>query len=74
MINMGNDEFILSLRKNYPQCNIENDQLGKKIKDLMIMQRFYREINYVNGKLKEIVCQQQNYLRLLHSFRLIGKF
>lgn len=31
MINMGNDEFILYLRKNYQQCNIENDQLGKRI-------------------------------------------
>lgn len=31
MINMGNDEFILYLRKNHQQCNIENDQLGKRI-------------------------------------------
>ena len=31
MINMGNDEFILYLRKNHRQCNIENDQLGKRI-------------------------------------------
>lgn len=31
MINMGNDEFILYLRKNYPNCNTENDQLGRRI-------------------------------------------
>jgi hypothetical protein len=29
-IKMGNDEFILYIRKNY-QCNIENDMLGKDI-------------------------------------------
>lgn len=30
-ITMGNDEFILYVRKNYPECSITNDQLGKRI-------------------------------------------
>jgi hypothetical protein len=31
VIKMGNDEFILYIRKNYPDCKISNDQLGKQI-------------------------------------------
>lgn len=31
MIRMGNDEFILYIRKNHPECKITNDQLGKRI-------------------------------------------
>jgi hypothetical protein len=30
-ITMGNDEFILYIRKNYPSCDITNNQLGKRI-------------------------------------------
>jgi transcriptional regulator with XRE-family HTH domain len=30
-ISMGNDEFILYIRKNYPDCATSNDQLGKRI-------------------------------------------
>jgi transcriptional regulator with XRE-family HTH domain len=30
-IQMGNDEFILYIRKNYPNCATNNDQLGKRI-------------------------------------------
>jgi hypothetical protein len=30
-IQMGNDEFILYIRKNYPKCLATNDTLGKKI-------------------------------------------
>ena len=30
-IQMGNDEFILYIRKNYPSCSLTNDQLGKQI-------------------------------------------
>ena len=30
-IQMGNDEFILYIRKNHPDCAISNDDLGKKI-------------------------------------------
>lgn len=30
-INIGNDELILHIRKNYRNCVITNDQLGKKI-------------------------------------------
>lgn len=30
-IKMGNDEFILFIRKNYPNCKISNGDLGKKI-------------------------------------------
>ena len=30
-ITMGNDEFILYIRKNHPDCSITNDQLGKRI-------------------------------------------
>lgn len=30
-ITMGNDEFILYIRKKYPECSITNDNLGKKI-------------------------------------------
>jgi hypothetical protein len=30
-IKMGNDEFILYIRKNYPECKITNDMLGKDI-------------------------------------------
>ncbi|HEY6871401.1 MAG TPA: hypothetical protein VI298_01610 [Geobacteraceae bacterium] len=30
-ITMGNDEFILFIRKNFPNCRIPNDQLGKTI-------------------------------------------
>jgi hypothetical protein len=30
-IKMGNDEFILHIRKNFPNCAISNDQLGKRI-------------------------------------------
>ena len=30
-IRMGNDEFILHIRKFYPNCEISNDQLGKSI-------------------------------------------
>jgi hypothetical protein len=29
-IKMGNDEFILYIRKNY-RCTLTNDQLGKKV-------------------------------------------
>lgn len=28
---MGNDEFILYIRKRYPLCNIATDDLGKRI-------------------------------------------
>jgi len=28
---MGNDEFILYIRKNFPSCRTPNDQLGKTI-------------------------------------------
>ncbi len=30
-IRMGNDEFILYIRKTYPECKTTNDVLGKKI-------------------------------------------
>lgn len=30
-IQMGNDEFILYIRKNYPNCGQSNDLLGKQI-------------------------------------------
>ena len=30
-IQMGNDEFILYIRKNHPSCATNNDQLGKRI-------------------------------------------
>lgn len=30
-ITMGNDEFILYVRKNFPNCRVPNDQLGKTI-------------------------------------------
>lgn len=30
-ITMGNDEFILYIRKSFPNCTISNDQLGKHI-------------------------------------------
>lgn len=30
-IQMGNDEFILYIRKNHPDCLTSNDQLGKRI-------------------------------------------
>jgi len=30
-INMGNDEFILYIRKNFKGCQITNDKLGKII-------------------------------------------
>ena len=30
-IQMGNDEFILYIRKNHPKCPTSNDQLGKRI-------------------------------------------
>lgn len=30
-IQMGNDEFILYIRKNYPNCATSNDDLGKRI-------------------------------------------
>jgi hypothetical protein len=30
-ITMGNDEFILYIRKNYPKCSKENDDLGLRI-------------------------------------------
>jgi transcriptional regulator with XRE-family HTH domain len=32
-IQMGNDEFILYIRKNYKDCATSNDQLGKRIWD-----------------------------------------
>jgi transcriptional regulator with XRE-family HTH domain len=32
-ISMGNDEFILYVRKNHPNCAKSNDDLGKKIWD-----------------------------------------
>ena len=28
---MGNDEFILHIRKHYPQCQLRTDNLGKRI-------------------------------------------
>jgi len=28
---MGNDEFILYIRKQYPECQITNDRLGRRI-------------------------------------------
>jgi hypothetical protein len=31
IITMGNDEFILYIRKNNPDCQIPNGQLGKMI-------------------------------------------
>jgi len=30
-ITMGNDEFILYIRKNFPSCRVTNAQLGKTI-------------------------------------------
>ncbi len=30
-IRMGNDEFILYIRKNYPRCGKTNDHLGRSI-------------------------------------------
>jgi hypothetical protein len=30
-IQMGNDEFILYIRKNFPRCEQTNDWLGKQI-------------------------------------------
>ena len=30
-IQMGNDEFILYIRKNYPTCSRTNDDLGRRI-------------------------------------------
>jgi len=30
-INMGNDEFILYIRKQYPACKIKSDKLGSMI-------------------------------------------
>jgi hypothetical protein len=30
-ITMGNDEFILYIRKNYPKCSKGNDDLGQRI-------------------------------------------
>jgi hypothetical protein len=30
-ITMGNDEFILYIRKNYPECSKSNDDLGHRI-------------------------------------------
>jgi transcriptional regulator with XRE-family HTH domain len=30
-ISMGNEEFILYIRKNFPDCNLTNAQLGKSI-------------------------------------------
>ncbi len=30
-IRMGNDEFILYIRKRYPGCSITNEQLGRRI-------------------------------------------
>lgn len=30
-ITMGNDEFILYIRKNYPKCAKSNDDLGQRI-------------------------------------------
>lgn len=30
-ITMGNDEFILYIRKNHPECSLTNDVLGKRI-------------------------------------------
>jgi hypothetical protein len=30
-ITMGNDEFILYIRKYYPTCNIKNKYIGRKI-------------------------------------------
>ena len=31
IIRMGNDEFILHIRKHFQNCEISNDQLGKTI-------------------------------------------
>jgi transcriptional regulator with XRE-family HTH domain len=31
MIKLGNDEFILYIRKNFPKCTIKNDRLGSRI-------------------------------------------
>ena len=30
-IQMGNDEFILYIRKQHPKCSIRNERLGRKI-------------------------------------------
>lgn len=30
-IRLGNDDFILYVRKNYPECATTNDQLGKRV-------------------------------------------
>ena len=49
MINMGNDEFILYIRKNYRHCNIENDQLGKRI---------WEEIQRLDRNAKKIIEDQ----------------
>jgi hypothetical protein len=35
-IEMGNDEFILYIRKMYPGCNETNNDLGRKIWDWII--------------------------------------
>lgn len=31
MIAMGNDEFILYIRKRHPECRLANDNLGQRI-------------------------------------------
>jgi len=30
-VEMGNDEFILYIRKNYPECQTDNQVLGRQI-------------------------------------------
>jgi len=42
---IGADELILHLRKNNIAENISNDQLGKKIKNIIVDQLFGRLIN-----------------------------
>jgi hypothetical protein len=43
-IRMGNDEFILHIRKNFPNCIISNDQLGKRIWQWIEMHDPFSEI------------------------------
>lgn len=36
-ITMGNDEFILYIRKKKDKCNLTNDQLGRKIWEWILL-------------------------------------
>jgi len=41
---MGNDEFILYVRKQYPKCGIPNDTLGKRIWEWIRKQGGQKEV------------------------------